>query len=1108
MLRNIFSTQPRHKSSRLFHKRRAVRPVPSYLEDRQLLATWNWVTNGDGAWNVAANWVNPANNTHGIPAAGDTANIAYGGITVTVPASVTVDNVQCPSTLKITGGTFTVTNQAQNSNISTLVLSSSTGLTTTGGSTTINGGTIAGTVTATTPGTVYLDGTITANPGTTIAGTGLTDVTGGVLTLSTNITAPKQFEFDAGTINGTGTLTVSSAATFTWTGGTLNNTTTTIASGGTLSVTGANTKAMDTTNTLNLNGTTNLGGTGWFNIGGNAVVNNSGTFNMGAVQFTQGYLTPGTFNNTGTLNVNAGSGTAYVAGADPLNNSGTVNVNTGTFEIDGGGTETGSFNLTSGNQMTFGGGTTLLNNGVSLGGAGVYQIANLGTVVTAHTAISPANLGISGGTLNGTGAVTVGATFNWTGGTLDGNGGMLTVPVGATATLSGAVNRAVSDSYVLNLNGTTNMSGTGWLEDINSAVINNPGMFNMNGPELVGQNYIAPGIFNNTGTLNVAAGTGTAYFAYGVPLNNSGSVNVTSGALELDNGGAQSGTFSVASGTLLNLDGGTNQLGGSVSFGGSGHVNLTSGTISTAPAGSTLTVATGVFNWNGGTFSIPVGSTLTYSGTLGIVGSNDMIIGGGGTFDLVGTINQAGTGSLRLDGSGTTSTVLNIPAGSVYNLASNSGITNGVSDGGIVDNAGTIEKTAVNNSSTISASLNSSAAITVNTGTLVLAPVGGTNTGGTFTVATGAILDLTGGQSVSYGGTYTGSGAGQIQLNSGTLNAAGGANGVTFNFPTGLFVWKGGTINTANTNVTIPSTGKLQLAGNGGETLTGGGSLVVAGTATQFGLGNLSIQNNTTLSVTGTYNLSNDSGITQSGGGVLAIAASGTLQKTAQTSTSVISATVNNLGKVYSRSGNLNITGAITQLSGSTLTGGTWGAYGSATVQSQLTLGATTITTIGLAATVQLSGPNSSIVDLSGLASVQGSFQLLSAQSFTTKGNLADSGSIILSPGSTLAVQGNYTQTPTGKLTVQIGGTAASPICGTITATGTVTLAKTLAVTSTVTPPVTTVLTILNNLGNAAISGTFLGLPEGSVITVGTAKYTISYVGGPNHNSVTLTRTA
>ena len=53
--------------------------------------------------------------------------------------------------------------------------------------------------------------------------------------------------------------------------------------------------------------------------------------------------------------------------------------------------------------------------------------------------------------------------------------------------------------------------------------------------------------------------------------------------------------------------------------------------------------------------------------------------------------------------------------------------------------------------------------------------------------------------------------------------------------------------------------------------------------------------------------------------------------------------------------------------------------------------------------------------------------------------------------------------------------------------------------------PIGTVLTIVNNDGNDAVSGTFTGLPEGAQVTLGDTLLSISYVGGTNANDVTLT---
>jgi len=83
---------------------------------------------------------------------------------------------------------------------------------------------------------------------------------------------------------------------------------------------------------------------------------------------------------------------------------------------------------------------------------------------------------------------------------------------------------------------------------------------------------------------------------------------------------------------------------------------------------------------------------------------------------------------------------------------------------------------------------NSDGTIEVDSGTLSLA-AGGTSASGTFNVAAGAVLDLTGGSSPTWSGLVNGSGAGTVSLNSGTVATS---PSLTLDFPDGLFQWTGG----------------------------------------------------------------------------------------------------------------------------------------------------------------------------------------------------------------------------------------------------------------------------------------------------------------------------
>ena len=81
---------------------------------------------------------------------------------------------------------------------------------------------------------------------------------------------------------------------------------------------------------------------------------------------------------------------------------------------------------------------------------------------------------------------------------------------------------------------------------------------------------------------------------------------------------------------------------------------------------------------------------------------------------------------------------------------------------------------------------------------------GGTFQGDFLAVAQGAVVDLTGG---NYQGTFTGSGGGTVSLVSGTLTLTGAT---TFDFPAGMFQWSGW-INTNGQTLTNPSTGFMTI---------------------------------------------------------------------------------------------------------------------------------------------------------------------------------------------------------------------------------------------------------------------------------------------------------
>ena len=135
-----------------------------------------------------------------------------------------------------------------------------------------------------------------------------------------------------------------------------------------------------------------------------------------------------------------------------------------------------------------------------------------------------------------------------------------------------------------------------------------------------------------------------------------------------------------------------------------------------------------------------------------------------------------------------------------YTLSSDAGIAPySCCSATVFDNSGLFQKTGGSGDSVISAIFNDlGGTINVQTGTLTLAN-NGTTTDGTFDVAAGATLDVTGGSSPTWAGHITGTGGGTVLLAKGTLAAPG----ASLNFPNGMFQWTSGTLQGPLTNLDV-----------------------------------------------------------------------------------------------------------------------------------------------------------------------------------------------------------------------------------------------------------------------------------------------------------------
>ena len=307
---------------------------------------------------------------------------------------------------------------------------------------------------------------------------------------------------------------------------------------------------------------------------------------------------------------------------------------------------------------------------------------------------------------------------------------------------------------------------------------------------------------------------------------------MTASSFVLQGGGASTGgTFNVnGAGATLDLTGGaTTVYTGTYSGSGTGAVVFTGGAIQAVGSPLVLNFPQNYFQWSGGTLE---GAAIDNTGfvTLTGAGAKDLnILNSTPTvLNNTGTITDNGGNVWRFfNGS-----VLNNQAGGVVDMNSAETIQNN-SGGGTINNlaGATFENTGTGSFTTVPFNNFADAVIEVDAGTFSLTG-GGTDTGGSFTVAPGAMLDLTGGSAPTLTGAYTASGGGAVTLAAGGLYI--GAAGATFEFPAGMFAWSGGTISGLDGGVLI-NTGSITLTSAGAKDLNNGIVLDNTGTISDNG---------------------------------------------------------------------------------------------------------------------------------------------------------------------------------------------------------------------------------------------------------------------------------
>ena len=188
-------------------------------------------------------------------------------------------------------------------------------------------------------------------------------------------------------------------------------------------------------------------------------------------------------------------------------------------------------------------------------------------------------LNFSGGTIAGTANITIGGSFVWSGGSMNGNSNANeTIALGGATLSSG--NTKVLTGRTLRLNSNTTWSGGTFQLNSDAILVNSAGRtFDISGDMALQWIFGANPRFDNAGTSPKSAGTGTTTLNFG--LNNSGSVQIAAGTLHIGDNNlpdSSTGSFSVATGTTLEWATGTHNLGAGSNVTGAGTVRYVAGT--------------------------------------------------------------------------------------------------------------------------------------------------------------------------------------------------------------------------------------------------------------------------------------------------------------------------------------------------------------------------------------------------------------------------------------------------------------------------------------------------------------------------------------------------
>ena len=542
-----------------------------------------------------------------------------------------------------------------------------------------------------------------------------------------------------------------------------------------------------------------------------------------------------------------------------------------------------------------------------------------------------------------------------------------------------------------------------------------------------GAGSISDIVLNNQSVIDANTG-GQTLSVIGSTINNTGGTLQASngGTLQLGGGHWSGGPVYVNGGAIQALDTSTVRLGYTNPGDYDSAGTITGSTLTTAGSGvilaSTGTVLNGITNHGNlevvntpgiGANNVLLTNAISNTGTITMAG---------GTIQISGTASLSGGGTVNMGGS-------SLSQGTLTNVDNR------------IQGAGSISAITIYNQGVIDAS----------TGSQTLSITGSTinNTGGTLQASNGGTLQLggghwSGGPAYVNGGTILAQDGSTVRLgytNPGDYDSAGTITGSTLNTAgSGVILASTGTVLNGITNHgdlevvntpgiganyatlanTINNTGTITLAGGnlelnlqmfvpGSATLTGGGTV---------NLGGGYISGSTPNGANGT--LTNVGNLIQGAGSFSNIVVDNQSQGVIAANTpgqwlTFSGSILTNQGQLLVAAGSSMSVPSLTNLSGGTLSGGTYDVAGALWISGPIS---------NNAATIILDGPSSSIMSagVDALASTfsdnqaAGAFEILNGRDFTTAGAFSNEGFLDIETGSTFTVNGIFTNTGTLKV--------------------------------------------------------------------------------------------